>query len=95
MKITPRRQQVLVRPIEEQKKQTDSGLIVPSTVEQEQKAMGEVIAVGSDIFDLQEKDTVIYGAFAGEKIKLKLKGKEVEYIILFDEDVLAIVCEDV
>jgi len=88
-KIIPRAKQVLVKPQDEESRQSESGLFIPDNIEQEQRAIGKVIAVGKDITDIEKGDTVIYGAYAGETIKLNEKGKNVEYKILFDEDVVA------
>ena len=88
-KIRPRSKHVLVRQDEDESRESDFGIIMPSNVEQEQKAIGTVIAVGPDIKDIKKGDRVIYGAYAGEKIKLKESSKEVDFVILFDEDILA------
>jgi co-chaperonin GroES (HSP10) len=48
-----------------------------------------VIAVGKGIDDIKVGDKIIYGMFAGEKIKINEDDKEVEYVLLFDDDVLA------
>jgi len=87
MKIIPRDKQVLVKPQSEESRINEFGLITPDNVEQEQKAIGEVLAVGSGIKDIKKGDNVLYGAYAGEKIKLK----EEDFIILFDEDILAFI----
>ncbi len=89
MKIKPRKQQILVKPEGEKSKISESGLITPSNVEQEQRAIGIVMAVGTGIDDIKKGDKVIFGAFAGEKISITENSKEVSYVILFDEDVLA------
>jgi len=89
MKITPRAKQILVQPDPEKSRESESGLITPSNVEQEQKAIGTIIALGKGIEDLKKGERVIYGAYAGELITFQEKGKKVEYRILFDEDVLA------
>ena len=92
-KIRPRAKQVLVQPDGKQSRESQFGIITPSNVEQEQKAIGTVLAVGSDIKDIKKGDRVIYGAYAGEKIKLSESNKDVDYILLFDEDVLAFIEE--
>lgn len=91
IKIIPRVKQVLVKPDPAESRLSAHGLATPSNVEQEQKAIGTVIEVGPDIKDIKKGDRVIYGAFAGEKIKLKESTKEVEYVLLFDEDILAFI----
>lgn len=91
IKIMPRGKQVLVMPDGEESKISEHGIVMPSSVEQEQKAIGTILAVGPEISDLKKDQRVIYGAFAGEKISLKETNKEVDYILLFDEDVLAVI----
>lgn len=90
-KIKPRGKQVLVQPDPEESRESKYGIITPSNVEQERKAIGTVLAVGPEIKDVKRGDRVIYGAFAGEKIKLSESAKEVDYVLLFDEDVLAFI----
>lgn len=90
-KITPRGKYVLVRPDEEQSRENEFGIITPTNVEQEQKAMGEVLAVGSDIKDIQPGQRVIYGTYAGDTLKVTEKGEEVEYKLLHDDHVLAFI----
>lgn len=89
-KIKPRKLQILVKPDPEESRENEFGIITPTNVERdEQRAVGTIIAIGAEITDLKKGDRVIYGAYAGERLKLKESGKEVDYIILFDEDVLA------
>lgn len=90
LNIKPRTKQVLVRPDEESSRESEYGIITPTNVEQEKKAIGTILAVGQGIDDLKKGDRIIYGAYAGESIKLKESNKEVDYKILFDEDILAI-----
>ena len=89
-KIVPRGSQVLVRPDPEKDRKSKSGLLTPSNVEQERKAVGTVIAVGPKIQDIKKGDRIIYGAYAGESISFGNETK-VEYKILFDEDILAFI----
>lgn len=90
-KIIPRGKQILVKPDGEGSRVTDSGLVMPSNVEQEQKAIGTVVSVGPEIKDIKKNQRVIYGAYAGERIKIKEGTSEVDYVLLFDEDVLAFI----
>ena len=86
IKIKPRGKQVLVQVDPEQSRKSDSGIVTPDNVEQERKAIGKVIALGTDVKDLKVGDKVIYGAFAGEKLKIN---DNIDYVLLFDEDTLA------
>ena len=88
-KITPRGSQILVKQDKEDSRESEHGIFTPGNVEQEQKTFGTVISVGPKITDVKKGDRVIYATFAGDKIKLKENGKEVEYVLLPDEDVLA------
>lgn len=90
-KIIPRGKYILVKQDDEASRVTDSGLVIPDKVEQERKAVGTVKEVGPDIQDIVEGDRVIYGVFAGEKIQVREKDKEVEYMLLHDDDVLALI----
>jgi len=88
-KIVPRGKWVLVNPAEKESRETEQGLILPESEEREQKAVGIVEAVGSEVEDIKKGDEVIYGAFAGENIKRRENNKEVEYKLLLDEDIIA------
>lgn len=88
-RIIPRALQVLVKPDPKEDNVLESGIINPDSVEQEQKAVGTVLAVGEKINDIKEGSRVIYGAFAGEIISFREGAEEVEYKLLHDEDVLA------
>lgn len=92
-KIYPRSKQILVKPDSEESRESESGILTPDNVEQEKKSIGTVIEVGSEIKDISKKDRVIFGTFSGDRIKLKENLKEVEYVILHDEDVLAFIVE--
>ena len=89
VKIIPRGLWVLVEPVEEDAKKTTSGILLPQTEESEQKAQGTVMAVGEEVKSLKAGDKVIYGAYAGEQLKTTENGKEKEYKLLLDEDIIA------
>lgn len=92
MKIVPRLKQVLVKPDGEESNTSELGLVTPSNIEKEKKAVGTVLAVGSEADkDIKKGDKIIYGAYVGETINTKEKGKEVEYKLLFAEDILAFI----
>ena len=84
-KILPRGKQILVKPDDKKTIESDNGVFLPSNTPQEQKSIGEVIAVGPEIKDIKKGDRVIFAVLAGDKIELK----KVEYVLLHDEDVLA------
>ena len=70
---------------------TKTGIILPESVDKEKKAEGSIIAIGSGEkilkFNLKVGDRVIFGKYAGEEVKID----DVEYKILTEEDVLAVI----
>ena len=94
MKIRPLYDRLVVKRIEEQET-TRSGIIIPDSA-QEKPQEAEVIAVGEGKFnedgkriklDVKKGDTILIGKYSGTEIKLD----DVEYTILREDEVLAIV----
>jgi len=90
-KIIPRGKWVLIKPIEKEARETEYGLILPASQEQEQKAQGTIQVIGDEIKGLKIGDVVIYGAYAGENLKTRENNKEIDYKLLLDEDIIAFV----
>ncbi|OGY50516.1 MAG: co-chaperone GroES [Candidatus Buchananbacteria bacterium RIFCSPHIGHO2_02_FULL_56_16] len=90
MKLKPLGNRVVVEPLTEEET-TKSGIILPETVDKEKKAEGKVIAIGDGEkitkLGLKVGDRVLFGKYAGEEVTVE----EVDYKILSDEDVLAVV----
>ena len=94
MDIRPLADRLLVRPLEAEEK-TKGGIVIPDTAK-EKPQEGKVVAVGSGkrigdkIVPLEVKvgDKVLYGKYSGTEITTK-DGEE--YLVLKEEDVLAIV----
>ena len=97
VKIEPLGDRVVVHPLE-QELVTASGIVIPDTASGEKPSQGVVLAVGkggvgkdcanpSDF--LKVGDTVLFGKYAGDDVKLKGKdGKDVEVKILHLDSVL-------
>ena len=87
--IKPLSDRVVVEPLPAET-QTASGLYIPDSA-QEKQQKGKVVAVGSGKKDhdmtVKVGDTVLYGKYAGTE--LKLDGKD--YLIMREDDILAIV----
>lgn len=92
--ITPLADRVLIKPLEP-KEVKKGGIIIPDTA-QEKPQEGEVIAVGKGkttedgkVVPMEVKvgDKVLYGKYSGTEIKIN----DVEYLIMREEDILAIV----
>ncbi len=93
MKLKPLGNRVVVAPLTEEET-TKSGIVLPATIDKEKKAEGSIVAIGDGEkitkLGLQVGDTVIFGKYAGEEVKVE----NIEYKILTDEDVLAVVTKE-
>ena len=89
LKIQPLSDRVVVTPQAAETK-TASGLYIPDSAK-EKPQQGTIAAVGNGKKDnkmtVKVGDTVLYGKYAGTE--LKLDGKE--YLIMREEDILAII----
>jgi chaperonin GroES len=89
LNIKPLADRVLVEPVAAETK-TASGIFIPDTAK-EKPQKGTVIAIGSGKKDepltVKVGDTVLYGKYSGTE--LKLEGKD--YLIMREEDILAII----
>lgn len=94
MKIEPLADRVVIKPLEAEEK-TKGGIILPDTAK-EKPQKGEVVAVGKGkllddgtVKSLEVKvgDKVLFGRYSGTEVKVD----EEEYLILKEEDILAII----
>lgn len=99
MNIKPLGNNVVVKAVSEEEK-TQSGIILPDTVNKEKPEKGEVVAIGPGklmdngskaAMSVQIGDKVIFKKYSPDEIKLREDGKEVEYLILSEDDILAVV----
>ena len=93
MKIRPLHDRILVKRIEEQEVKK-GGIIIPDTAK-EKPQEGKVVAVGTGKvndegkkipLDVKAGDRILFGKYSGSEVKLEDK----EYLILREEDILAI-----
>jgi chaperonin GroES len=93
MKTRPLHDRVLLKRIEE-KESVKGGIIIPDTAK-EKPMEGEVISVGPgkmmedgkrSPMDLKAGDRVLFGKYAGTEIKID----DVEYVIMREEEILAV-----
>ena len=93
MKIRPLHDRMLVERLEEREVKK-GGIIIPDTAK-EKPQEGRVIAVGNGKvgddgkkipLDVKTGDTILFGKYSGSEVKLDDK----EYLIMREEDVLAI-----
>ena len=95
-KIRPLHDRVVVK--REEDSTSAGGIVIPDTASTEKSTRGEVIAIGpgevmkdGSIRKLTVKvgDKVLFGKYAGTEIKLD--NKKEEYVVMREEDILAIV----
>ncbi|MFN7181556.1 MAG: co-chaperone GroES [Planctomycetota bacterium] len=94
VRVKPLGDKILVERLESEEK-TKGGIILPDTAKEKPKE-GKVIAVGEGRllengervpFQVKVNDRIIFSSYAGTEIKIDEK----EYLIMSEEDVLAIV----
>ncbi len=89
LNIKPLADRVVIEPLPAET-QTASGLYIPDSA-QEKQQKGKVVAVGAGKKDhdmtVKVGDTVLYGKYAGNELKLD----GADYMIMREEDILAIV----
>ncbi len=86
MNIKPLGKRVLIKQTK-QEEVTKSGIVLPGTASKEKPIIGEVIAVGSEIKDIEKGMNVIFEKYSGTEIK----DEDELLLILEDKDILAIV----
>lgn len=94
MKIRPLHDRILIKRLDEDET-TKGGIIIPDSAK-EKPMEGEVIAVGNGKVDDNGKripldvkvgNKVIYSKYSGSEVKIK----EVEHLIVREEDILGII----
>jgi chaperonin GroES len=93
MKIRPLHDRVLVKRLEE-KEVVKGGIIIPDSAK-EKPQEGKIIAVGGGKvgddgkkipLDVKAGDRILFGKYSGNEVKIE----DEEYVIMREEDVLAI-----
>ena len=93
--ITPLHDRVIIKRIEDTVNQTAGGLFIPDTAK-EKPQEGEVIAVGNGKvnedgkkipLDVKAHDRILFGKYSGSEVKVD----DQDYLIMKEEDVLAII----
>jgi chaperonin GroES len=94
MKIRPLHDRIVVKR-EEEKEVKKGGIIIPDTAK-EKPQEGQVIAVGNGRvtedgkkipLDVKARDKILFGKYSGSEVKID----DEEYLIMKEEDVLAII----
>jgi len=96
--ITPAEQRVVVLPDETSETKTNSGIIIPRTVEDNMPEIATVVAVGNGSADNPMEffptQRVVYSQYSGVELKLNLQGDgEHVYKVMNQMDIMAVVKE--
>ncbi|MFT7880913.1 MAG: co-chaperone GroES [Sulfurimonas sp.] len=84
MNFKPLGDRLLVERIEEVST-TASGIIIPDNAK-DKPSQGKVIAIGSEVEDVNVGDTIVFGKYAGSEITID----NTEYLIMEQSDALGI-----
>ncbi len=94
--IVPLGDRVLVKPISKDEKKSESGIIIPETIDKEKPEQGKVIAVGDGRMTddgkvipvrVKKSDVVIFSKYGPDEIKVDGE----EYYILSESSILAVI----
>lgn len=86
MKIRPLKDRVVIKYSSESMEKTAGGLFVPD-VAKEKPQKGTVTAVGSEVKEVKEGNTVLFDQYSGSRIKID----DTEYLVIKEEELLGIV----
>ncbi len=85
MNFKPLGDRLLVERVEEVNT-TASGIIIPDNAK-EKPSQGKVLAIGSDVEEVNVGDTVVFGKYAGTELILDDK----EYLVMELSDILGVI----
>ena len=95
VKVRPLHDRIIVERLEDSSEQVVGGIIIPDTAK-EKPQQGKVIAVGKGKvkeggsvtpLDVQAGDTVLFGKYSGQEIKLD----GTEFLIMREDEILGVV----
>ncbi|MBN1331930.1 co-chaperone GroES [Candidatus Dojkabacteria bacterium] len=93
--IKPVGSNILVKPLEEEKK-TDSGIVLPDTVDKEKPQKGEVVALGTRRlsesgvkidFTVKVGDKIIFKKYSPDEVEVD----GTQYLVMSEDDILAVI----
>lgn len=95
MKIQPLHDKVIIKPLNEEEV-TESGIVLPDTVDKEKPMQGEVIAVGPGKMDesgkripmsVKKGETVLFTKYGPDEVEIDGD----EYLVIEEDKILGIV----
>jgi chaperonin GroES len=95
MNVRPLHDRILVQRLEDKQEKSEGGIIIPDSAK-EKPQRGKVTAVGNGktlddgtkvALEIKKGDKVLFGKYAGTEVKIESD----EYLILREDDVLAVI----
>ncbi len=86
MNFKPLGDRVLIK-VKEVETQTASGIYIPDNATQEKPTQAEIIAIGSDVKDVQVGDKIVFTKFA-RSATVTLEG--IEYLVMEISEILGV-----
>lgn len=95
MNVRPLHDRILVQRLEDKQEKSEGGIIIPDSAK-EKPQRGKVTAVGNGktlddgtkvALEIKKGDKVLFGKYAGTEVKIESN----EYLILREDDVLAVI----
>jgi chaperonin GroES len=86
MKIRPLKDRVVIKYSAESLEKTAGGLYVPD-VAKEKPQKGTVEAVGAEVKEVKQGNTVLFDQYSGSRVKID----DIEYLIVKEEELLGII----
>ena len=85
MQLTPLADRLVLKRVEATQK-TKTGIVLPDTAK-EKPEEGQVVAAGKEVKEVKKGDRVLFSKYAPTEVKVE----GVEYLIVKEEDVLAVI----
>lgn len=98
-KLTPIGGNILVKPLEEERT-TQSGIVLPDTMNKEKPQKGEIVALGTGklddsgkviAFNVKVGDRVIFKKYGPDEVEVDENGESKSYLVMEEGDILAII----
>jgi chaperonin GroES len=99
MNLKPLSNHVLIEQMEEEEKKTQSGIVLPDTVEKKKQSRGKIIAIGPGKWDEDGEKRIPMEVKVGDMVLFKepwsddnkLKEGDKKYFLVNEDEILAIV----
>lgn len=84
MRLEPLGDMIIVRPDVAEEKVRESGLVI-AAAQQERPLLGEVVAIGPEVVNVESGDRVVFGRYSGQEMAYD----DTKYLLLKSREVYA------